>query len=94
MIVFDEIIAHMISNRKLNPIVTILFSRCRKLNLTLVFTIQSYFKVTKDARLNSTHYFIKKFLKKQEQEKSQLIILLIFIRLMFFLSQRYDSTIR
>ena len=91
---FDEIIAHMISNRKLNPIVTILFSRCRKLNLTLVFTIQSYFKVTKDARLNSTHYFTKKFLKKQEQEKSQLIILLIFIRLMFFLSQRYDSTIR
>ena len=58
LIVFDNMIADMISNKKLNSIVTELFIRCRKLNISLVFISQSYFKVTKDARNNSTlfHY--------------------------------------
>ena len=48
------------SNKKLSPIVTELFLRGRKLNISLVFISQSYFKVSKTIRLNVTHYFIMK----------------------------------
>ena len=51
-------IADMINNKKLNSIITKLFIRERKLNISLVFIAQSYFKVSKDVRLNSTHFFI------------------------------------
>ena len=54
LIVFNYMIADMINNKKLNSIVTDLFIRGRKLNIPLVFIIQSYFKVPKDVRLNST----------------------------------------
>ena len=47
----------MINNKKLNPIVTELFIRGRRLNIYIVFIKQSYFKVPKDVRLNSTHFF-------------------------------------
>ena len=50
----------MIDNKKLNPMVTELFVRGRKLNISIVFITQSYFKVPKDVRLNSTHFFIMK----------------------------------
>ena len=50
-------IADMINNNKLNPIVTELFTRDRKLNISIVFIMQSYFKVPKDVRLNSTNFF-------------------------------------
>ena len=56
LIVFDDMIADMISNNKLNPIVTELFIRGGKLNISIVFITQSYFKVPKDVRLNSTHF--------------------------------------
>ena len=59
-IFFDDMIADMINNDKLNPIVTELFIRGRKLNISMVFITQSYFKVPKDVRLNSTHIFIMK----------------------------------
>ena len=59
LIVFDDMIADMINNKKLNPIVTELFIRGRKLNISIVFITQSYFKVPKDVRLNSTHFFIE-----------------------------------
>ena len=52
LIVFDDMIVDMINNKKLNPIVTELFIRGRKLNTSIVFIIQSYFKVPKDVRLN------------------------------------------
>ena len=52
LIVFDDMIAHMINNKKLNSIVTKLFIRGRKLNISLVFTTQSNFKLPKDVRLN------------------------------------------
>ena len=55
-IVFDDMIADMINNKKLNPIVTELFFRGRKLNISIVFITQSYSKVPKDVRLNSTHF--------------------------------------
>ena len=45
LIVFDDKIADMINNKKLNPVVTELFIRGRKLNISIVFIIQSYFKV-------------------------------------------------
>ena len=66
LIVFDDMIADMINNKKLNPIVTELFIRGRKLNISIVFIMQSYFKVPKDVRLNSTHFFIMKILNKRE----------------------------
>ena len=57
LIILDDIIADMINNNKLNPVVTELFIRGRKLNISIVFITQSYFKVLKDVRLNSTHVF-------------------------------------
>ena len=69
LIVFDDMIADMISNNKLNPIVTELFIRCRKLNISIVFITQSYFKVPKDVRLNSTHFIIMKIPNKRELQQ-------------------------
>ena len=60
LIVFEDMIAHVINNKKLNPIVTQLFVRGRKLNILLVFITKSCFNVPKDVRLNSAHYFIIK----------------------------------
>ena len=68
LLVFDDIIADMINNNKLNPIVTELFIRGRKLNISIVFIAQSYFKVPKDVRLNSTHFFIMKIPNKRERQ--------------------------
>ena len=56
----------MLSNKKLNPIVTELFNRGRKLNISLVFITQSCFAVPKNIRLNSTHYSITKISNKRE----------------------------
>ena len=56
----------MSSNKKLNPIVTESFIRSRKVNISIAFITQSYFKVPKDVRLNSTHFFIKKIPNKRE----------------------------
>ena len=72
LIVFDDMIADMIKNKKLNPIVTELFIRGRKLNISIVFITQSYFKVPKDVRLNSTHFFIMKILNKRELQQISL----------------------
>ena len=59
----------MINNKKLNPVVTELFIRGRKLNISIVFITQSYFKVPKDLRLNSTHFFILKIPNKRELQQ-------------------------
>ena len=64
LIVFDDMIADMINNDKLNPVVSELFIRSRKLNISIVFIMQSYFKVPKDFRLNSRHFFIMKIPNK------------------------------
>ena len=66
LIVFDDMIAHMLNNKKRNPIVTELFIRGRKLNISLVFITQSYFAVSKNIRLNSTHYVVMKIPNKTE----------------------------
>ena len=69
LIVFDDMITDMINNEKLNQVVTELFIRGRKLNISLVFITQSYFKVSKDVRLNSTHFFIMKIPNKKELQQ-------------------------
>ena len=69
LIVFDNMIADMINNKKLNSIVSELFIRGRKLNISLVFITQSYFKVPKDVRLNTTHFFIAKIPNKRELQQ-------------------------
>ena len=58
-------IADMISNKKLNPIVTELFIRGRKLNISIVFITQLYLKVPKEVRLNATGFFIMKILNEK-----------------------------
>ena len=69
LIVFDDMIADMINNKKLDSIVTELFIKGRKLNISLVFITQSYFKVPKDVRLNTTHFFIAKVPNKRELQQ-------------------------
>ena len=72
IMVFDDMIADMINNKKLNPVVTELFIRGRKLNISIVFITQSYFKVPKDVRRNSTHFFIMKIPNKRELQQNTL----------------------
>ena len=72
LIVFDDMIADMINNKKSNPIMTELFIRGRKLNIFIIFITQSYFKVPKDVRLNSTHFFIMKSVDKRELQQTAL----------------------
>ena len=73
LIIFDDIIADIMRSEKFKAIVKELFIRCRKLNISIVFIAQSYFRTPKDARLNSTHYIlmkIRKELNKKELKKN------------------------
>ena len=56
LIVFDDMIADIKANKKFQTIIKKLFIRCRGMNISLVFITQSYFSVSKEVRLNSTHY--------------------------------------
>ena len=67
LIVFDDMIDDMINNKKLDSIVTELFIRGRKLNISLFFIKQSYFKVSKDVRINSIHFCIMKIPNKRKR---------------------------
>ena len=64
LIVFDDIIADLKSNKKLSPIVTEMFLRGKKFNISLVFISQSYFREPKTIRLNAIQYFIIKIPNK------------------------------
>ena len=66
LVVFDDMIADIMINKKFQVIIKELFIRCRKLNISLAFITQSYFSVLKDIRLNSTHYFIMKISNRRE----------------------------
>ena len=66
LIMFDDMIADIMSNKKFQSIIKELVIRCRKLNIVLVFITQSYFSIPKDVRLNSTHYLIMKINKRKE----------------------------
>ena len=69
LIVFKDMIADMIHNRKLNSIVTELFIRGRKLNTSFVFIFQSYLKVPKDVRLSTSHLFNSEISNKTELQR-------------------------
>ena len=59
LIIFDDMIADVMTNKKIQAIIKQLFIRCRKLNISLVFITQCYFSVP-NIRLNSTHYLSMK----------------------------------
>ena len=69
LIAFDDMIADIINNKKLNPVVTEFFIRSRKLNISIVFISQSYFKLPEDVRLNSAHFFITRIPNKRELQQ-------------------------
>ena len=66
LIVFDDMIADIMTNKRFQSIIKELFIRCRNLNISLVFITQSYFSVPKDVRLNSAHYLMMKINNKME----------------------------
>ena len=75
LIVFDDMIVDIEYNKNFKRIIKELFYRARKINVSIVFITQSYFRALKDARLNSTHYILmkignKKELKRIAEEKS------------------------
>ena len=63
LIIFDDMIADIMRSEKLKAIV---FIRCKKLIISIVFITQSYFRTPKDARLNNTHYILMKIGNKKE----------------------------
>ena len=66
LMVFDDIISHVMSDKKAQQVLKELFIRCKKLNNSLCFLTQSYFSFPKDVRLNCTHYIILKLNNKRE----------------------------
>ena len=66
LIIFDDMISHVMSDKKAQQILKDLFIRCRKLNISLCFLKQSYFSVPKDVKLNCTHYILFKLNNKIE----------------------------
>ena len=75
LIIFDDMIADIMRNEKFKAILKELFIRWRKLNISIVFITQSYFRTPKDARLNSSHYILMKIDNKKE--KIYIIIVLM-----------------
>ena len=69
LIVFDDMIADMINNKKLDSIVSELFTRGRIINISIVFISQSYFKVPRVVRINTTNFFIMKIPNKRELQQ-------------------------
>ena len=69
LIVFHDMIADIVSNKKFQAIIKELSIRCRKLDISLVFITQSYFSVPKNVRLNSTHYLIMKIYNRKELQR-------------------------
>ena len=66
LIVFDDMISHVMSDKKAQQVLKELFIRCRKLNISLCFLTQSYFSVPKDVRLNCTHCITFKLNNKRK----------------------------
>ena len=70
LIMFNDVIADILTNKKIQAIIKELFIRCRKLNVSLVFITQSYFSVPIEARLNSTHYLIMKISNRKDLQQT------------------------
>ena len=75
LIVFDDMIVDIMTNKKFQAIIKELFIRSRKLNISLVFITQSYFSVPKEARLNSTCHLIMKIHNRRESYNKLLLII-------------------
>ena len=69
LIVFDDMVADIMTNKKFQVIIKELFIRCRKLSISFVFITQSYFSVPKEVRLNSTHYLIMKIHNRRDLQQ-------------------------
>ena len=82
LIVFDDMIADIMSNKKFQAIIKELFIRSRKVNISLVFITQSYFSVPKDVRLNLTHYFIVKINNRKELQNIVIILQILVIMIL------------
>ena len=82
LIVFGDMIADIMINKKFQSIIKELFIKCRKLNISLVFITQSYFSVPKDVRLNSTHYLIMKISNKRELQNITFILQTLTIKIL------------
>ena len=65
----DDKIVDIEAYKKLSPVVTDLFFKERKLNISFIFISQSYFKIPKTTKLNATHYFIMKIHDKRELQR-------------------------
>ena len=69
LIMFCDMIADIMTNKRFEVIIKELFLRCRKLIISLVFISDFYFSVSKEVRLNSTHYLIMKIHNKRELQQ-------------------------
>ena len=69
LIVFNDMIFDVMPNKKFQAIIKNLFTRCRKLNISLVLITQPYFSVPKEARSNSTHYLIMKINNRKDLQQ-------------------------
>ena len=69
LIVFEYMIADILHNKKHNPIVSEMFIRGRKRNISLVFITRFYFAMPKNVRLSSSQYFIMKIPNKRELQQ-------------------------
>ena len=69
LIVFDDMISHIMYDKKVQQILKELFVRCRKINISLCFLTQSYFSVPKDVRLNRTHNLFFKIHNRKELQQ-------------------------
>ena len=95
LIIFDDMIADITRSEKFKAIVKELFIRCRKLNTSIVFVTQSYFRTPKDARLNSNHYIImkignKKELKSKAEENSGHLGFKDFLKIYNYCTKKYS----
>ena len=77
LIVFDDMIVDIVSNKRFQAIIKGLFIRCRKLIISLVFITQSCFSFQNDVRLNSTHYLIMKINSRKELQNIAITFLVI-----------------
>ena len=82
VIIFDDIIADIMTNKKFQAMVKELFIRSRKLNISLVFITQSYLSVPKDVRLNTIHYLIMKINNKKNYKMEKSLLTLKIAKLM------------
>ena len=79
LIVFDDMIADVTSNKRLHPVVTDSFIMDKKLNIYLLFITQSLFLAPKDVRIHIIHPFMINILKKSKRFNKLLMVTLLIL---------------